>query len=191
MLKKIKKAICLLNVACLSLAGTFIIGCKDKPNEEPPYEEPPVVFVPENCEVIVEDTLFGNITDCNGFITICGTYEELKQECLKHGYDFFDYDDRETNLYDTDAGKIIRGFTDEDFADKALVVCAIYCTGFYSQYRIEEVEVAGNELTLKICCLSSDTVSLMINVSFLIAGVEKSLVDGVTDLEYVLRYYKI
>lgn len=180
----------------MGISCAFLVGCKGKPDgnkpyEPPRYEELPIVFAPENCEVIAEDTLGNNILDCNGFIAICGTYEELNQECLKHGYDFFDYDDRETNLYNSDAGKIIRGFTDEDFADKALVVCAIYCAGFDRQYLIEEVEVAGNKLTLKICCPSSGTVSLMINVSFLIAAVDKSYISEVSTAQFVTRGEKI
>lgn len=195
-MRKIWTLICFLVAACMGISCAFLVGCKGKPDgnkpyEPPRYEELPIVFAPENCEVIAEDTLFGNILDCNGFIAICGTYEELEQECLKNGYDFFDSDDRENNLYDSDAGKIIRGFTDEDFADKALVVCAIYCPGFDRQYLIEEVEVAGNELTLKICYPSSGIQSQMINVAFLIAAVDKSYISEVSTAKFVTRGEKI
>lgn len=165
MLKKIKTIICLLIVACLS--SIFVVGCSNENEEE-------LLLDPQNCEVIVETTLYHPIDGCKDFIAICSSLDEFKKICLKNGYDFFDGSNKDKNHYDTDAGKIIRGYSDEYFENNAFVVCAFYRSAWAGQYRIEEVEVIADNLVMYVKYPRSEIAECVINNVFLIVGVEKS-----------------
>lgn len=180
MLKKIKKIFYYLSVACLSLGGVFITACIDKPNEELP-------FVPENYDVVIESTLYSHIENCKDFIALCKNFEEFKQECLQNGYDFFDGNNQENNYYNTSVGQKIREYTDAYFEEKVFLVCAYYKDSWIGQYRIDEININAEKLTLYIKCPKNNSADQVVNNVFIIAGIGKSLVSSVTDVEYILR----
>ncbi|MDE6504991.1 MAG: hypothetical protein K2L42_03890 [Clostridia bacterium] len=173
--KHIRKIFCLSVAACVGIFGLFVVAC----NNEEQSEKPPLIV--DNCEVVAEDTLYGAADGGNDFIAVCNSFGEFKRECLRNGYDFFDKNN-EYNYYDTIAGETLRGYTDVYFADKAFVVCAFYRSSWGGQYRIQKVNVTENKLTLYIRYPESETEDDVINRMFLVAGVDKSLVYGVTEV---------
>ncbi len=178
-LKQFKKSLYLLIAACVAICGIFITACENGENGLPPS--------PENCEAVIETALYGRGDGCEDFILICNSLDEFKKLCSDSGYDFFGANNKENNYYNSADGEKIRGYTDEYFKDKAFVVFS-YCNDAYSgQYRIEEAEVNANKLTLYIKYPENDTANDVINYVFLIAGVDKSFIADVTELEYVIR----
>lgn len=138
-----------------------------------------------NSEAIVETTLYSNVNNSKDFIAICNSLDEFNEKCLSNGYDFFD-ENNDHGYYNSDAGKKIREYTDEYFENKSFVVCAFYKSSWLGQYLIDKVEVKSNKLTLYIKCPRNDTADTVVNNVFLVAGVDKAFVAGVTDIEYVL-----
>ncbi|MBE7088231.1 MAG: hypothetical protein E7370_01720 [Clostridiales bacterium] len=136
-----------------------------------------------NCEVILEETLYSGIDNCTDFIALCNSIEDFRQICLSNGYDFFD---NGNNFLGNVVGEVISGYTDEYFEDKAFLVCAFYNNSWAGQYRIDEVEVMLGKLTLYIKYPRNDTADDVENSVFLIAGVDKTLVEYVTEIEYVI-----
>ena len=157
----------------------------DEKIEQLGKDEKPMTL--KNCEAEVETTLYSGVDKCKDFIAICNSLDEFKEECLRNGYDFFDNNNQENNCFNTTAGEKIHQYTDEYFEDKAFVVCAFYKSSWAGQYLIEEVKVTSKKLTLYIKYPRNDTANCVINNVFLIAGVNKSFVSDITDLEYVLR----
>ncbi len=172
MSKKLKISLCLLLAICM---GALISGCNKPPAP------------PKNCEAVVEATLYSGTEGCKDFVAICRSLDELEEECLRNGYDFFNESNSQNNCYDSEAGKKIREYNDEYFQSKVFAVCAFFSNGRLGQYRIEEAEVAANKLTLYIRRPKKNDAADVINNVFLIAGVDKSLVSQVTSIEYVLR----
>lgn len=179
-MKKVKKLFTLLMVMCTGVCALSIVGCKKEPNNELPV-------LPKNCEIIVEATLYSGLDNCKDFSAICNTFAEFKEICLNNGCDFFDVNNKENNFYDTDAGKKIRKYTNEYFKNKAFVVCAFNKSTLLGQYRVEEVEVTASKLILYIKEPKSDSAQDVINYVFMVSSVDKSLLSGVTQLEYVIR----
>ena len=172
----LKKIVSCMALACLCLFGAFMTGCDDEKPDDP--------VRPLNYYVVLESTVYSNISEYKNFIAICNSIAELKRVCSYNNFYFFD-NNYEYNDYNTDAGAILREFTDEYFEKMSLVLCAFCRTNYSGQYRIKKVEVNADKLTMHIKRPDSEVGYEVMNSVFLIAGVDKSFVADVKDLSYV------
>ena len=121
MKKRVKIIISLLCVMCIGIFGTVMTGCNNDENTPEIYEPP------KNCDVVLESGV-GYEEDYREFMTICNTYDELKEQFYLHGYESFESD------------KVCQ-YINEHSEDKSLAVCFYVVPAHYGDHRIKEIEV--------------------------------------------------
>ena len=163
----------------LSISTVPLMACDNGPDKNTPP-------APKNCEVVLETTIYAS-GNYENFIALCRSYEELKESCINNGYDFFNVENQTYNLYNSEAGEIIRQLNDTDFEEETFIVCGFCNSDDSGQFRIEDVETQGENLTLYINSPCSEIGLTVINCSFLLAKVNTVSILNITNINYSVR----
>lgn len=141
----------------------------------------------ENYDIIVETTLYSGIGECNDFVALCKSLNELHKTCIDNGYDFFNKNPQENSLFDTVSGEIIRNISNKEFEESALVVCGFYCSSDPGQYHIDGIEVKDKKLTLYMRYPGNDTANDVECYMFFAIQLNKTIVSNVENTNFIIQ----
>ena len=168
-MKSLKKVVCLITaLMCGIMFGLFALtACGEE--EEPPYEPP------KNCDVVLEYSSLEWDETFRDFIVVCDSYEEIQEELVNHGHVSWHNDK-------------VQAYANEHSESKSFVVCLCTFGSYLGTYRIKEIEVDNEQLTMYIRYPWSPSgiiaaPDVMCSALF-IAGVDKLFVANVTECEY-------
>ena len=125
---------------------------------------------PQNCDIVLERGYNWDET-YRSFISICDSYEEIVEEFALNGVSF--------------ASDAVRGYADTNASSKALIVCFYTLNGGFGDFKMKDIEVRDNTLSMLIYRPRSETATDIMCSYIHIAGVDKSFVENVTECEYV------
>lgn len=142
----------------------------------------------EEYEVVLEETLGGDVDAGKDFIALCRSLSEMKAVCTRNGYGgLFNEESSGSGIYDHEAAEVLCGLTSQDFKDMAYVVCGFYKSTDPGQFRIEGIDVAGSRLILYVGYPDGILEYDRVVTYLLIAKVDRALVPDVTEAMCIIR----
>ena len=179
----LKILISLSLIICIGLFGVVMPGCNDNelPELPPENQEPtdndyvlPDNYEPPNSEVVLEATNSSR-SGQKDFIGIFNSYEDLKDA----------YSRNVSGSLNSFSENKIREYMNKYSKYMSLVACAFYRHSDPGQCRIGAIEVENGKLTMYVTPPNNIVAATRENTVLLIAGVNKSLLEDVTELTYV------
>ena len=178
MKKRMKAIISLLCVICIGVFGTVMMGCNDE--VDPGFNV--LVFY----DIILETTLYDYSDECQDFVEICNSLDDINEACKRNGYDFFDIYEQNLNPSTASSDRNGNDFSDKYFEKNSIIMCAFVRNNYSGQYRFDSIISDGNKLTMALVSPKNEIAEDIMTSVFVIVGIDKPTLAGATELTYVL-----